>query len=1030
MSTMTATSAVSVTDRGVIGGRELVAIQTIDIARLTPHVTPIVPGAFIAISGRGPKGDSNGSGKTSFQAAVTVLLADPQWRFDINGGALAAGLLFQAASAGLDVSYSADHGYIIGVFADPDFPMPDTSVTVWVRLQTTSPHLTVRSTRGIVVVDADNDDARYKQANDLWASLPKSSQCSARKMSETLYGDAPRCLAFLDTPLRKAAPSLLSQAMTDMSPTDIGQALIDLAGMRHSFDAEQDQRNNLAGMERALIEARLKHQEQRRIEDAELAAIRNRTKARERLTYGAHMWRLHFAKRLVDAVPEHARLTGELVDANDTIRLAKEDVDRARAALTAVKNDQDAQRREREAKDVMDQARGAVERIDAAVNEWRGRINGAEEKRPALQHAAHGWDGASVEDATAARAAAVDARATARVRATQAAERAAAAESTLEQAKTGRSPRTTNVIDALQAAGVGCVGLADTVTLDETARAYWEPLLWPWRDAIVVSGDQLSAAVRAVAHLPGTTLVAADDATRTAAAPAGVQSAAPLGAFLSTLAARSRHEHDPHRTHDLDAGIVTVGGFDAPVTGRDARVAQAQAALDAAVSEADAKAGELAAAERDLTEAERRLEVATAAHDLAALEAAITVMHERIEEAAKPRPATFAEYEAAEAQWKVAVAAVSGHQSRVLAAEMALNGREKEHADAVDDRARLQTRLDKLNITYWTLGWGGTVEDAQVALDAEPEDVRNLKHETIRHRATDALAEAIDAYGHDTDLSDDIAAIKGRRSELEPEEGREEGAGKPFPPSFAELALPLQTRLDGSAERDLVIGAGIERDRAHREQTLAELTTEMHGASRSLTEVQDMIERSVESRFARMSTAFNTLTIQHGGFGGELLVVSERPETATGAWKWRVTPQWRRARGAKMVSYQQAANGAQIKVAAFHVTLSALIAGDPDARAGQVLVIDELGNSLGDVNRRDVLKSLQSVAESNRVTILGVCQDSVLDDAVTASRELLWFTHASVDHPYNQPVKAWGYDDERRRVDLLGEQVRAGRPWL
>jgi hypothetical protein len=62
------------TDLGIVADRHLIAIQTFDISRLTTHPVEIVPGTFVAVSGVGPDGDSNGSGKTSFQAAVSVLL--------------------------------------------------------------------------------------------------------------------------------------------------------------------------------------------------------------------------------------------------------------------------------------------------------------------------------------------------------------------------------------------------------------------------------------------------------------------------------------------------------------------------------------------------------------------------------------------------------------------------------------------------------------------------------------------------------------------------------------------------------------------------------------------------------------------------------------------------------------------------------------------------------------------------------------------------------------------------------------------
>jgi hypothetical protein len=88
--------------RGVIGDRHLTAVQMFDIARLTTHAVPLVPGSFVAVSGIGPKGDSNGSGKTSFLAAVSLLLGEAQWRLEGNGSQYATNLLFKPESAGLD----------------------------------------------------------------------------------------------------------------------------------------------------------------------------------------------------------------------------------------------------------------------------------------------------------------------------------------------------------------------------------------------------------------------------------------------------------------------------------------------------------------------------------------------------------------------------------------------------------------------------------------------------------------------------------------------------------------------------------------------------------------------------------------------------------------------------------------------------------------------------------------------------------------------------------------------------------------
>ncbi|WP_051965496.1 hypothetical protein [Kitasatospora mediocidica] len=209
--------------RGLVGDRQLVAVQTFDIARLTSHPVPIVPETFIAVSGLGPKEDSNGSGKTSFLIAVSLLLADPQWRLDTNGGRPASGILFHPDAAGVDQTHRAspvDHGYIVGVFAHPADPAAD-PMTVWIRIATTAPYLQANWTEGLHLADAATDHERSIQADDLWRALVTRQQLSARAMADTLYGTAPRCLTYLDTALRPPAPSLLSQQLTEMEPKDI-----------------------------------------------------------------------------------------------------------------------------------------------------------------------------------------------------------------------------------------------------------------------------------------------------------------------------------------------------------------------------------------------------------------------------------------------------------------------------------------------------------------------------------------------------------------------------------------------------------------------------------------------------------------------------------------------------------------------------------------------------------------------------------------------------------------------------------------
>jgi hypothetical protein len=92
----------TVESTGLVGDRELVCVQTISIGRLRSDPVPISPSCFVAVGGRGPRHDSNGSGKTTFLGAVSLLLGDVGWR-PAAGAPEAASLLFDGTKAGVDV---------------------------------------------------------------------------------------------------------------------------------------------------------------------------------------------------------------------------------------------------------------------------------------------------------------------------------------------------------------------------------------------------------------------------------------------------------------------------------------------------------------------------------------------------------------------------------------------------------------------------------------------------------------------------------------------------------------------------------------------------------------------------------------------------------------------------------------------------------------------------------------------------------------------------------------------------------------
>jgi hypothetical protein len=374
--------------------------------------------------------------------------------------------------------------------------------------------------------------------------------------------------------------------------------------------------------------------------------------------------------------------------------------------------------------------------------------------------------------------------------------------------------------------------------------------------------------------------------------------------------------------------------------------------------------------------------------------------------------------------WNEANLLASQHRGQLEASKRNVERDEGAVKTAEDALKQAQTRRDSLPLPYWRDGWASTPEAARALLDDQDEQIRQLPAKRLRNRAQEALKEAFDAYRADVEeLPADIRDLAEHRDDLADGDDPSPGGR-----TFLELSRPLQTRLDGTAERDLTRENTIQRERARRQETNDTLSIEVSGRAANLEAIQDMIEQSIEGHFSRMKTALQALDLSRGGYGADLSVVSIRPETATSAWRWQVSPRWRRTRDGKLINYREVANGAQVKVYAVQVTLAALLASD--TTVGRVLVIDELGNSLGQVNRKDVLAALRQVAERQRVTILGTCQDSVLHDAAEVCHEILWFTHASTTEAYNQPVRVWTHDPEQGRVELTSDWMRSFRPWV
>lgn len=225
----------------------------------------------------------------------------------------------------------ATHGYVVGVFTGAESDPAADALTVWVRLAASAPYVQANWTEGIHVADASTDAERAVQADDRWQELGADRILSVRRMAEELYGNAPRCLTYLDTPLRPAVPSLLSQQLTAMEPHEIGEALIALSGMTHLLEQEAARRGKALEHARELEKVQADHAQTMAEGEAVLEGVRARALARAALEEGRRAWQRFVASSCLQSVRADQKLGAELDDKNEQVCQAQDLVGQARS---------------------------------------------------------------------------------------------------------------------------------------------------------------------------------------------------------------------------------------------------------------------------------------------------------------------------------------------------------------------------------------------------------------------------------------------------------------------------------------------------------------------------------------------------------------------------------------------------------------------------------------------------------------------------------------------------------------------------
>jgi hypothetical protein len=1005
---------------GIVGRRELACVQTIDIARLTAHPVALVPGAFIAVGGRGPKGDSNESGKTSFLAAVSLLLGDPEWRLGGGGAASVSALLFEPETAGTSAQRyaAAQHGYVIGVFADAERPA-ETALTVWCRLSAISPHVLVRWADGQHLAPGESDPDRHLNADDAWRWLGGKNEAGAASYASTLYGDTPRVLAYVaKRGSQRSDPSLLQMNAGAFSPRQIGADLIALTGRAGAFESEADQRERLDAAERRLGEVQRYDQVARGKESETLEKLTQRQDARQSLTEAERLWGLHFARGYLDVLQNENDLTRKEVLATEELAAAEDRLQEATSDLSAFDDKAGLEAKLTSANTTFTRIAGREQAARQAAADARALAASHRAQRTADEPKAAGWSGSPLEECQRDQVEAQQRRNEADQAVWSASEKADSTSSAVVAAERG-GEGPSEVIATLVAAGIAAAALFDVVEVAEPNRTEWEPRLRLYADAVLIESGQEERALSALADTAEAVLVVGRDSDLPR--PSGI-AAAPQHAhiFLAILAERFELQvGSPATVADSSLGVVVLDRHEEAQTGRENRLARARKADESARAELAEKTKELDLAVVQQQFAEQDLTACEASARITDLDTKIAIADQEVSDHERTLDTLdslrLKAQDAADSA-RLNVQAFEIAQDKA-GAFVELRGSERNQAEAA--LRTIQAQKDALQVGYWEQGWGGTLEKAESALEAE---VR--AENTLRRRAGEALLEALYALGihrgGDGAPSDELAGVARRRQQL-----MDDPNGQQQQPSFDAVVAPLREWLDSHAEMDSVMAERIQRTQTQRAAEIDLAERECSDLHDGLASLQDAVEQRVRQALDEIGTEFDKLTREAGGFGAELAIETFRPKTPQESWRWEVTPRWRRSAQGRMLSYNSQMNTAQEKLFTVHLVLAALLAA-PNPH-GRVLIIDELGDSLGINHRREVLRAIAATAQQKGVLVLGTCQDSVLADATTFCDEILYFECPSKTDALNRPTRMLGFDANGERVELLADDILSGR---
>lgn len=1010
----------------IVGARVLAGVQMINISRLSTHPVPITARGLITVAGQGPS-DSNGAGKSSFIAGLSLLHADEQWRLQ-SGAQAAAELLFTAELAGQEAMHAnADRGYLIGVFvlpqADTAEDLDASALTVWLRINRQSPHVELRWAYHLHVPFVDTENERAGGADGLWDALPRSNgrtDIRANRLARTLYGSTVRCVSFLSTSVR-ASPTanLLAQPLNELTPERIFEAIGTLTGLTAEIEQEQKSRaeeyEHAGKAVRAQEEYELWDDRMRIVEDG----IASRERSRTLLAEARDSWRSRCARYLIDGVHEAERIANDLQskegrreELESQIESAAGEVDRLsddkafeESCRTRIKAYEDVKATEKALQDEQSQNVGSVETLAGQLRRFQADAAAA--------------DGRTVEQA--------EEEITAAEEQIQAAERVKGrtehalrtARQALSAAELGEDVAVAQV-RLLRSHRITAFPLVDAISLTEQQRPVWEARLLPYRHAVVVAHDRAAEAVGLLATLPGSLLVEADSATHVAgpSLPSAADVDLPVSRFLSALDERSGSEGHI----DTAAGVHGVAGLPEALTGRAGRIRAARALVEeTAVADREADDG-IREAKRVKARADAHLRGAKAEAEASTVRAEMTKLRSRNSAIERELGDLAMPLRKAKDGYEAALGEKAARSRQIDAATTIATNLKKELEENRTQWNTLTELRIALDLPRLHAEWTGTVESAEQHLITLDEDEAQRSpaewDELCARLANDVRATCFPPGDPEQNRPEELRVV---------DEQRADRRSKAYVRLVPDVLRIVGNFLTDHERVDRENATQIQQERQAKTITLRGAKAALEEAQRTSDALRSTTAKAIKAKLRQVSDEFDRLDQTYGGYGGNLdFPEPEAPADPEKPWQWTITPRWRRGEGKPPSSYRLRGNTAQMDDKAVKLVCAAALAGAQDRPL--MLVLDELGRNLGSAHRRDAVALFENIGRDRAISVVGALQDDMERYAIGASSLYIKLRRPSDVMPYNQAPVVIGSEADTARVELLSGWMTSFRP--